>query len=218
MQTRREGTVHVLDFGDGENRVDASFIAELSAAVDAVEASPRPRALVTTGSGRFYSNGLDLERIRALPPIEAARTLSTFDQLLGRLLAAPFVTVAAINGHCYAAGALVALAHDFRVMRVDRGYFCLPSVDVGIPFTTGMTRLVTAKIPPPLSQTLVVSGSRIGGAEAQRGGAVHEAVAASDVLPRAVALAEELSDKDPETLGTIKRRMYQPVLEHIETS
>jgi Delta3-Delta2-enoyl-CoA isomerase len=125
------------------------------------------------------------------------------------------VTVAAIPGHCYAAGALLALAHDYRVMRQDRGWFCLPSVDVGIPFTRAMTELITAKIPAPTAHHLVVSGDRMGGAACEGYGVVNDAVDGEQVLERAVKLASRLADKDPATLGAIKQRMYAVVTDHI---
>ncbi|HHC08682.1 MAG TPA: enoyl-CoA hydratase/isomerase family protein [Actinobacteria bacterium] len=215
MELARDGAVYVLDLGAGENRIDGEFLDAFAACLDRVEASDPPRALVTTGSGRFYSNGLDLEAFADETPPRRAEFLGRFERLLGRLLVAPFVTVAAIVGHCYAGGALLALAHDLRVMRADRGFFCLPSVDVGIPFTPAMTRLVTAKIPPPVSQVLVVTADRIGGEEAARTGVVSEALPAAEVVPRAVELAAAAADKDPETLATVKRRLYDPVVSRI---
>ena len=60
-------------------------------------------------------------------------------ELLARLLEIGVPTVAAIQGHAFAAGAMLALAHDERVMRADRGWSCLPEVDINIPFTPGMS-------------------------------------------------------------------------------
>jgi len=52
-------------------------------------------------------------------------------------------TVAAINGHAFAAGAFLALACDYRVMRNDRGWFCFSEVDVGVPI--GAAEMAMAK-------------------------------------------------------------------------
>ena len=47
-------------------------------------------------------------------------------------------TVAAVQGHAFGAGAMLATSHDFRVMRADRGFYCLPEVQLNMPFTVGM--------------------------------------------------------------------------------
>ncbi len=215
MRLDRDGDVFVLDFGAGENRIDPIFLGEFDDFLTTCEKSDTPRALVTTGSGRFYSNGFDLDHVQGLDPDGRDDIMAEFDQLLVRLTTAPMVTVAAINGHCYAAGALLALGHDYRVMQDNEGWFCLPSVDVQIPFSRTMTELITVKVPAPTAQSLVVSGDRMGGAACEGFGVVHDAVGADQVLPTAVALAARLADKDPSTLGTIKRRIYADVTAHL---
>ena len=47
-----------------------------------------------------------------------------------------------LSGHVYAGGAMMAMAHDFRIMRSDRGWFCLPEVKLGMPFSLGMMALL----------------------------------------------------------------------------
>lgn len=37
---------------------------------------------------------------------------------------------------------MFAFAHDFRIMRSDRGYLCLPEIDLGMPLTPGMTAVI----------------------------------------------------------------------------
>ncbi|MBF6621655.1 MAG: enoyl-CoA hydratase/isomerase family protein, partial [Patulibacter sp.] len=62
---KREGHVFILDLGDGENRVNPTWIAEIGDALDEVTATDAPRARVTTATGKFWYNGLDLEWMAA---------------------------------------------------------------------------------------------------------------------------------------------------------
>jgi enoyl-CoA hydratase/carnithine racemase len=132
--------------------------------------------------------------------------------LFAKMLAAPMPTVAAIQGHCFAAGAMLALAHDWRVMRADRGYFCLPEADINIPFTPGMSALIQCKLTPAAAINAMAAARRFGGGDAAAAGIVDSAVPEGDVLSAAVALAAAQAPKLGTTLATIKERMYAPVL------
>lgn len=202
--------VFVLDLGDGENRFHPDWLAEVGAALDEVEQAT-PRALVTTATGKFYSNGLDLEWLGQHGD-QLVTYVGDVQALLARVLEFPAPTVAAIQGHAFAAGAMLALAHDFRVMRSDRGYFCLPEVDIDIPFTPGMSALIQGKLTPAAALEAMTTGRRFGGADAAEAGLVDEAVAEPEVLATAVARVRPLAGKNPKTLGAIKAGMYPGVL------
>lgn len=47
--------------------------------------------------------------------------------ILAKLLAPPMPTVAAVTGHAFGGGAMLGMAHDWRVMRTDRGYCPKPA-------------------------------------------------------------------------------------------
>ncbi len=121
-------------------------------------------------------------------------------------------TVAAVQGHCFAAGAMLSLCHDWRVMRADRGYWCLPEVDISIPFTVGMGALIQAKLPPAAATEAMTTGHRFGGPHAVQSGIVQAAVAEAEVLAAALAKVRPLTGKAGPTLGTIKERMYAGVV------
>ncbi|HEY0539361.1 MAG TPA: enoyl-CoA hydratase/isomerase family protein [Actinoallomurus sp.] len=212
IDLRREGDVHVLRFDAGDNRFSPELLDGLSEALDELTSTSGPRALVTTGTGKFYSNGLDLDWLGQNADQQDAyldRVHATFV----RLLTLPMPTVAAINGHAFAAGAMLSLTHDYRVMRADRGYFCLPEVDLGLPFTPGMSALIQARLPTTTAHEAMVTGHRYGGEAAVTAGIVHRTAAEADVTSAAIALAAPLTAKDGGTIAKIRTEMYRPVLE-----
>jgi enoyl-CoA hydratase/carnithine racemase len=108
---------------------------------------------------------------------------------------------------------MLALACDQRVMREDRGFFCLPEVDINIPFSAGMSALVQSKLTPQIAHEVMLTGRRYGGADAARVGIVDLCVAEESVLPEAIGAAEALSKKSRDTVAAIKRTMYSDALE-----
>jgi Delta3-Delta2-enoyl-CoA isomerase len=167
---------------------------------------------VVSGSGKFFSNGLDLEYLSANPD-DAERTLARVHALFGRLLGLEIPTVAAVNGHAFAAGAMLVLAFDQAVMREDRGFFCLPEANLGLPFTPAMNALITARLSPPTAHAAMITARRYGGPEAVAAGIVSEVAPEGEVLGRAVSRAEELAGKPRHAVGAIKRGIYGPVLD-----
>lgn len=129
-------------------------------------------------------------------------------ELLVRILTFPAVTVAAINGHAFAAGAMLAAAHDFSVMRDDRGYWCLPEVDLGLPLTPVMHAVVSARLPGAALHEALTTGKRYDAGAARAAGIVHEQATESEVLPRAIELATELAGKHPGVISAHKQLMY----------
>ena len=202
---KRDDDVYVLDLGDGENRFHPDWLAAVNEALDEVEQEPAP--LVTTASSKIYSNGLDLEWLGQHGD-QLQAYVAQVQGLLARMLAFPTPTVAAIPGHAFAAGAMLALAHDFRVMRADRGYFCLPEVDIDIPFTPGMAALIQGKLTPAAALEAMTTGRRYGGTDARTAGIVDETAPEAEVLSKALARARSLTGKKPQTLSAIKTQMY----------
>lgn len=207
----RDGDVYLLHLGDDENRFNPDWVGAVSGLLDEVAAAPEPRALVTTAGGKFWSNGLDLEWMGANTG-EVPAFVPRVHALFGQMLALPVPTVAAIQGHCFAAGAMLAVAHDFRVMRADRGFFCLPEVDIHIPFTAPMAALIQARLSKATAHEAMTTGRRYGGADAAAAGIADAAVAEDDVVGAAVERAAALAAKHGPTLGAIKEGMYAETL------
>ncbi|MGB7361534.1 MAG: enoyl-CoA hydratase/isomerase family protein [Rhodococcus sp. (in: high G+C Gram-positive bacteria)] len=208
----RDGDVFVLNLAhaDGvnpENRFHPDWIEQVHRLLDEAEASEGPAALVTVGSGKFYSNGLDVEYLFShadtIPEyLDLAHTVYT------RLLRFPMATVGAVQGHAFGAGAMLALCHDTSVMRADRGYFCLPEVNLNMPFTEGMSTLLAERLPAQTVLDAMTTGRRYSGADAMAAGIVSAVASEEELLSTAVALAAQRTSTRGPNLTSIKNSIH----------
>jgi enoyl-CoA hydratase/carnithine racemase len=208
-----EEKIAVLDLGDTENRFSPEFLDEIGVHLDEVVGSGA-QGLVTTGGGKFYSNGLDLDWLMAHGD-QTQWYVGRVQAMLARVLTLPVPTAAAVVGHAFGAGAMLALAHDFRVMRADRGYFCFPEVDIRIPFTPGMAALIQAKLTPQAAVASMTTGRRFGGDDAASLGIVDSVAGEDAVTAAAVEVLRPLDGKDPGTLGAVKHTMFGPAADEL---
>jgi enoyl-CoA hydratase/carnithine racemase len=208
----RDGEIFILHLDpDDENRFHPDWLTAVETALDQVEAVTGPSALVVAGSGKFWSNGLDLDWMMNNGD-QATAYLDRVNLLLARTLTSAAVTVAAMNGHAFGAGAMWALAHDLRVMRSDRGFFCLPEVDLGLTFAPGMSALVKSRLTPSTAHEAMTTGRRYGGDQALTTGIVDAVAVADRVLADAVDIARPLTGKAKPARAQIKESLYAEVL------
>ena len=208
----QQGDVFVLRMDNGENRFRPDFIAAWNTALDEVEKTDGSKALVTTGTGKFYSNGLDLEWMSS-PGVDGGEYLKSVLAIMSRILTFPAVTVAAMNGHAFGAGAQLSLAHDYRVMRTERGYFCMPEIDMKAPLHPGMTAIIQARLPHQSAHEVIVTGTRYSAELELDRRIVDHAVPEADVVPRSVELAAGYAGKADPAMTVLKRGMYPGTLE-----
>ena len=211
--TQQDG-VHVLTLGDDENRFSLDWLKQINAYLDEVVEAPAP--LVTTADGKFYSNGLDLDYVMTNPD-QLPSYVAEVQELFARVLTLPVPTIAAVPGHAFGAGAMLAMAHDWRIMRSGRGYFCFPEVDINIPFTSGMAALIQSKVTPQAAIVAMSTGHRYDADAAVAAGLVDGSAEETDLLAAAIAKVQPLAGKDATTLGAIKATMFAGVLEQLRT-
>lgn len=210
-----DGDVAVVRMHHGENRFNPTSVGELTGALDELAAREGPLALVVTGEERFFSNGLDLEWMLSAGSA-ASGFVDDVHRLFAKMLAFPAVTVAAVNGHAFAAGAMFAVAHDWAVMREDRGFWCINEVDLGLPLTPQMYATLASRLPKRTLHEASLTGHRYPAAEALAAGIVHDTAPAHDVVGRVVALAAPLAAKDRGVIATHKQLLHAEALAVIE--
>lgn len=215
LTLERRDEVALITLTAGDNRFNPTSITAWNAALDEVEADDTVAALVTTGTDKFYSNGLDLDWMGSLPDDERAQSgqmITDTIRLLGRLLSFPMYTVAAVNGHAFAGGAMLTLAHDARVMRTDRGFWCLPEVDLNMPLAPGMAAIIQARLDHQVAHEAVLTGRRYAADEALVKGVVDAVAPETEVLRDALALAVTQAARGRSSIGQLKQDLYGPAL------
>jgi enoyl-CoA hydratase/carnithine racemase len=204
VKLTREGSVAVLTWDDNENRVNVDTLAELNGCLDEVESIEGPLSVVITGVGKYFCNGMDLDRFAARSP-EFATTMEALNLTIARLMIFPAYTVAAINGHSFAAGAMLSCGFDYRVMREDRGYWCLNEAEIGIALNNRAFSTVSHRIPFATAADAVITARRFTGPEALAAGIVEATAGETEVLSCALEVAEQAARLDRATLTAHKR-------------
>ena len=214
VELEREGDVFVLTMDDGENRWNTSFVRAFAEALDEVEASEGPAALVTRSSSeKFFSNGLDLAWLSAEGEHRGGDRKvfgAEFMALMGRLITLPLPSVAVINGHAFGAGFMCALCHDVRYMRSDRGFICANEVALGMRIPDAELALFRHKIPMNAFFETVQLARRWTGPDAKEAGIVQGTAELDGLLEAATRRAAELArlGANREVYGGMKERIY----------
>ncbi|MCU1363677.1 MAG: putative enoyl-CoA hydratase/isomerase family protein [Acidimicrobiaceae bacterium] len=204
---QHEASVAILTWDDGENRINLDSLGALHQRLDELEATTGPLAVVLTGTGKFFSNGLDLARF-AGSPIEFRETLKELKRTIGRLFVYPAFTVAALNGHAFAGGALITLGFDYRVMREDRGYWCMNEAEIGLALDEQLFSILEHRLPKATARVAVFTAKRFSGPDALAAGIVEATTSEDQVVRQAIDMAESYVMADRKILAQHKRHAH----------
>lgn len=215
MTLSQEGPLFILHLHHKDNRFNTEFCQSILKALQIVEdyflASEEigDMALVTYGNDKIFSNGLDLMHALSYNPF-----MDIYLSVLKKLVTFCIPTVAAINGHAFAGGCMLALAHDYRVMRSDRGYMCMNEVDLPSPLAPGMAGLLRYKMSPKTYRDMVLQGHRFTAQQALDGELVDIICPGNEVLPKAKELALKWAPKAKSGIvyKQLKDEMYTDIV------
>ena len=217
INIEKDGDLYLVTMSDGDNKICSDWQDRMLSILDTMEASRGAgTAMVLTGEGKFFSNGLYLENLKQLDEAGRAVFGRKMEEIHRRLLMLPFPTVAAVNGHAFAGGAFVALSCDYRIMREDRGWICFSEVDAGVPIANQMIEILRGKLPPNTVRDALLIGKRYTADEAIVSGLVDAKAPMDELFTAAKDLATNLATKEPGIFQSIKQTYIGPIVEGLQ--
>jgi enoyl-CoA hydratase/carnithine racemase len=217
----KDETVAIITMTNGENRQNLVFAQTLNAMLDEIIADKTISALIITSNDeKNFSQGIDVvwimdhtQKNEHQPVIDF---INEMDNVFKKLLLYPVPVIAAINGHAFGNGSIMSCACDFRFMRSDRGFFCFPEVNIGIPFRWGMNAFVKKAIPLHILSQMQFTGNRYTAPELEKHNIIVKACAnQDDLMASAIAFAKTLQKKRG-ILGEMKRRLYNDIIKVLD--
>ena len=222
FEYKLDQSVAVLTMTRGENRFTPESLNAFLDLLDTIEKETDARTLVVRSAHeKIFSNGIDLEWMVPVIQRNDVAVAKDFFYLLNRvfqrLLTYPLICVAAINGHAFAGGAIFSCAFDFRFMQTGRGFFCLPEVDLGIPFLPGMNALLDKAIPRYKMEEMEYTGCRLTATECERHHIITQACPLDELMPATLVFAKSLNKKRA-IVQEMKLRLNKPIIDAIDVA
>ncbi len=208
---RHEKTfVITLNRPEAMNSIDPEMYDQLGAAWKEFEADDALHVAIVTGAGeRAFCAGRDL--------VKSAKDASNdWSQARPGELPAGMLTperiwkpvIAAVNGHCLAAGLALALGCDLR-MATPNATFGTMAAKRGIVAGGGQTQRLARYIPFGKAMEMILFGERMDAAEAHRVGLVNRVVEQGQLMDSALGWAGQLCKNGPLALRAMKQAAYE---------
>lgn len=195
---RRDGVAVVtLNRPEARNALSGALLAELNLALRALKADSDLRAMVLTGADPAFCAGLDLKELEA-----GRQNLDDGNSAINALLDLGKPLIGAINGHAVTGGLEIALACDFRIGS-ERARFADTHARVGIMPGWGLTVRLPRAVGFGFAKEMSLTGNYVDAPTALRTGLINRLVPHEDLLPTAVALAQDVASCDPAMISRI---------------
>lgn len=167
------------------NAIDLEVARDLAAAFADADRSSDCRAFVLTGTGRFFSAGIDVKAVPAYDGAARAAMLRTINSTAAGLYGVAKPVVAAVNGHALGGALVVALACDVRLAAAGDARIGLTEAAAGIPFPAVPLLVVEAEVTSREARLATLVGEAVGPERALALGFVDAVVPPGELLARA---------------------------------
>jgi enoyl-CoA hydratase/carnithine racemase len=222
IEWEKQKSIAVIKMCNGANKQNLEFATQMNQCFDEIIEDKKICAIVLTSTDeKNFSQGIDVEWLGQKMNEQDFDSMKSFmygmNTIFKRILLMPIPVIAAINGHAFGNGAMLACTCDFRFMTKDKGFFCFPEVDINIPFLPGMIAFVRKAIPEYKFNEMILSGKRSVAQELEKSHVIVKACDNKKALSKdALAFAGTFTKKRP-IFSELKKRMHKDIIKIMET-
>jgi len=208
LKSTSEGSTLILTLSNPEHRnaLGPEIYAAGVEALNAAENNSEIRSVVITGEGNTFCAGADLLRLQAnrqKPAEVQAQSIEALHSWVDSIRTFPKPVIAAVEGAAAGAGFSLALACDF-VVAAENAVFVMAHSTVGLSPDGGGSWALARALPRTVVARLLMLGERIHAAQLHALGLVQGLVPVANALSAALQLAEQLNERAPNVLASIK--------------
>jgi enoyl-CoA hydratase len=191
VRFEREGDAGVLTLADPPlNLFGRELMADLHTALDE-SAAAGVRALVVRAEGQVFTGGADVHMFQGLTGEQVRGELRLVD-LVHKLEALPFPTLAVVHALCLTAGFELSLGCDM-IWAAESAQFGLVEIVVGLTPAMGGTQRVAERAGPARARELVMSGGLYDAATLERWNVVNRVLPDEELAEKSLRFAQRLA-------------------------
>ena len=191
------------------NTLTLDLLLELEAAFDALAADSVVKAIIVTGTGRFFIAGADIRVLAGIPSSREGTEMAMRGQaIFNKIEACPKPVIAAINGVCLGGGLELAMCCHIR-LAAEGVRLGQPEINLGIIPGFGATQRLSRLIGRSKATELILTGDLISAQEAKTLGLLSQVVPPEDLLRQAQGLARKIASKGQLAVRSALRAIHQ---------
>ena len=216
VECKHQEKYTLIQMDDGKaNALGFEMLAQLGKALD--QAEEAGKVVIICGRPGKFSAGFDLT-VMGGGGEDMLKLLKSGADTSRRLLDFPTPVLLAVTGHALAMGALLLLSADYRIGVHGTYKIGLNEVAIGMTLPYFGVELARARLTSSHLSRAVNLAQVYDAGGAVQAGYLDEAVSEEDLLPRAIALAEQLSALDMEAHKNTKARTREPLTAALDTA
>jgi enoyl-CoA hydratase/carnithine racemase len=193
------------------NALNKTVVCELRQCLEKLSVDRDLKAIVLTGSGKFFSFGFDVTEFLSFTKTQFTDYLTEFTNLYTYLFSYPKPVVGALNGHTIAGGCMLALACDYRLMASGKAKISLNEITFGASVFAGSVEMLRFWTGNATATDVLYSGAMYSAKEALDLGLIQAVSNGDQLIDGAKWIAADLASKPAPAFAGIKSLLREPV-------